>query len=121
MPKDEKPRQTFPTVPCKGCGRPIVWAKARRDDGTNYRVPLDPRPAVYAVTNDETLGAFAILARKLMAEVEAGAPPGPGVTYMTSHFNMCPNAGQFSAGTRRTTIQGEGDAPRQEGEPAGGR
>lgn len=33
------------TVPCKYCGRPIIWGTSR--DGKN--IPLDPRAPVFAV------------------------------------------------------------------------
>ena len=75
------------TTPCKGpnCGRPVVWATVRRDDGTPGKVPLDPRAPVYEVT-----GAGAARAGSYVAERR-------GTAYV-SHFATCPDAGRFSRG-----------------------
>lgn len=37
----------LPTKICKGCRKPLVWAKTP----AGSRVALDPRPAVYLVIN----------------------------------------------------------------------
>lgn len=64
------------TTPCKGCSKPIVFAVL--SDGK--RVPLDPRPPVYDVTEypDGTYAAT----RSLES--------------MVSHFATCPKANDFS-------------------------
>ena len=73
----------FRTTPCRGCGRPIVWAV----DPTGQRIPLDPRPPVYHVNLED--------------------PANPGSarcsrssTGMVSHFATCPEAGRFSGSSR---------------------
>lgn len=95
----------MPTVPCAGCGKPIVWAKCRRDDGTAYRVPLDPAPAVFMVSHDDGVGVLGQNANKVAQRAENALPPEAHpchVEYMVSHFVTCPKASQFSGSTRRT-------------------
>lgn len=67
----------WPTTPCKGCGRPIVWA---RNTQTEKRVPLDPKPVCYVVQ-----------------EFDGELICGP-VTAMVTHFATCPKASDFSKG-----------------------
>ena len=67
----------FNTVPCKGCGKPIVWAKDEK--GSN--IPCDPRPAVYEVSfNGANEPYFA-----------KRAPES-----MVTHFATCPEVAYFS-------------------------
>lgn len=69
------------TTPCKGCKREIVFGLT--EDGK--RIPLDPRPPVYAV----------------IGQNEAGVPlVRRHVGAMVSHFATCPNANDFS-GSRK--------------------
>lgn len=72
------------TVPCKGCGRPIVWA---RMDGKP--IPLDPRPAVYAVVGDG--GEGTTCERDRPGENVMGQP----LAHMVGHHATCPNVGDF--------------------------
>ena len=71
---------TNPTSLCRGCGKPIVWAK----DPTGKAIPLDPRPPVYLVTSEDD---------------EARCVRQPNS--MVSHFATCPAANQFSGSSRR--------------------
>lgn len=68
---------------CKGCGKEIIWGTTI--DGK--KIPLDPRPPVYAydADNEEC--------------VRLGhAPDGSGP--MVSHFATCPKANDFSGSKR---------------------
>lgn len=69
------------TSPCRGCGKPIVWA----DDGHGGKLPLDPRPPVYAVAYDAAGNAQATR----------------HVTAMVTHFATCPKANDFSASRKK--------------------
>ena len=76
------------TTPCKGCGKPMVWAYiVKEGTRTGKRVPLDPRPIVYRL-----LGGFD------SPEYEAQALPH--VEGMVTHFATCPNANEFSGSKR---------------------
>lgn len=78
-------------VPCKGCGRPIVFAR----NGEGKMIPLDPTPPVYAV-----------------AEIAEGTVQCTRLqTAMVSHFATCTNPGKFSGRSRRR------DDARQETQP----
>lgn len=66
--------------PCKGCGKPIVWATSR--DGK--KIPLDPKSVVYRVTAVED-----IVWCDRVTDV------------MVSHFATCKNANRFSGGAVR--------------------
>lgn len=70
------------TVPCKGCGRPIIWAQ---NPDTGKRVPLDAKAVVYDLTHHEGDGD-AVVQRTMNAYV--------------SHFNTCPKANSFSGGKK---------------------
>jgi len=72
---------------CKGCGRPIVWGL---NITTGKRVPLDPSPLVYEVFHGKDDATECVRAE-----------PEEGVTLMTSHFNTCPKANDFSKGGSR--------------------
>ena len=63
-------------VPCRGCGRPIVFGTLPN----GKRVPLDPSAPVYAVSEDGTCDRV------------------QGV--MVSHFSTCSKANDFSASKR---------------------
>jgi len=87
------------TVPCKGCGKPIMFA--RTSDGKT--IPLDPRPPVYLVTEN--------------ADGATCDRIGPGqslfghpMATMVSHFATCPKASQFS-GSKRGGKEGVGQQP----------
>jgi len=81
------------TVPCKGCGKPIVWATlAEGDEITSKRVPLDPRPPVY-VLQDGVPGEGALCRRVGKA--------GTAIELLVSHFATCPKANDFSGGGRK--------------------
>ena len=81
------------TVPCKGCGAPMVWVTT--PDGR--RVPLDPRPSIYRV---------APIAGSMVAYLVTGKEdplPNDGGKYMVSHFATCPAAARLGGRTRRKT------------------
>lgn len=63
---------------CRGCHREIVWGTT--EDGK--KIPLDPRPAVYATIREEASGDLLIRQTK---------------TAMVSHFVTCPKRDQFSS------------------------
>lgn len=74
------------TVPCKGCGKPIVWAKL--PDGT--KVPLDPAPPTYQFcdapgTDPDGANAFRVNGKDYTRN-----------PVFVSHFATCPKAAQFS-------------------------
>ena len=71
----EKSRRICATVPCKGCGKPIMWGVTK--DGK--RIPLDPRPPVYRMWTE----ADEILRVEL------------DYTHAVSHFSTCAKASQF--------------------------
>ncbi len=74
----------FKTSPCRGCGKPIVWAH-KPEGGV---IPLDPRPPVYKLIHsydEQTKQTTLRCERKLQS--------------MVSHFATCPKANDFS---RRT-------------------
>lgn len=68
---------------CKGCGKPIVWAKTKA--GKN--VPLDPRAPVYELKKD--------FAGERYADLTDDA-------FFVSHFSTCSQANQFSSSNRRS-------------------
>jgi hypothetical protein len=86
------------TVPCKGCGRPIVWAK----DEKGTRHPLDPRAPVYHFNGGDLEGEF-----------EVHRLPSAWV----SHFATCPKASEFGKGKKRApdTAALHADADREMG------
>jgi hypothetical protein len=86
MPK--QPNDPFPRTPCKGCGKPIVWAT----DIDGKRHPLDPTPPVYLVQMD---GGNPVATRQPAAFV--------------SHFATCPQRDRFSA-SKPKTVATEVDA-----------
>ena len=61
---------------CKGCGATIIWGLS--EDGK--KIPLDPKPAVYRITNPEAWTT--LVERDKLA--------------MVSHFITCPKRDQFS-------------------------
>ena len=66
------------TTPCRGCGKPIVFASL--SDGK--LVPLDPRPPVYSVVE--------------YGEDETPVRVTRDLKAMVSHFVTCPKANEFS-------------------------
>ena len=75
------------TAECKGCGKTIVWAKTT----IGKYVPLDPKAIVYVITSrDHKQGKEEVTVERATTE------------YMTSHFNTCPNADDFSASKKKT-------------------
>lgn len=73
------------TVPCKLCGRPIVWAV----DEKGTRHPLDPGAPVYqAVEHDK--------GQIVCERVKAGANVmGMELATMVTHFSTCPKVGDL--------------------------
>lgn len=66
----------FDTTPCKGCGKPIVWAKHTL---TGKMIPLDAKAHVYAVSSEN---GHAICTANMYS--------------MVSHFATCAFANDFS-------------------------
>lgn len=85
------------TTPCKGCGKPIVFARITKQDGTEGTVPLDPRPPVYDIDIDAEGNYFCV--RTLRRFAEPGQEPVQGS--MVSHFATCPKANGFSRGKQK--------------------
>lgn len=97
---------------CKGCGKPIVWGKL--PDGG--RIPLDPRPPVYVVSNEgrafrQCEQRVVMLCACAVRFDEGGDQHVGGVQiqgrWMVSHFATCPKADQFS-GSRKSPTPSEG-------------
>ena len=70
------------STPCRGCGRPIVFA-INKDTGKP--IPLDPKPPVYGVV-EEADGE--IVCKRLELA-------------MVSHFATCSKANEFSGKNRK--------------------
>jgi len=70
------------TVPCKGCGRSILWAT----DEKGTRHPLDARAPCYSFNGGDLDGEFKV-------HRSEGT--------WCSHFATCSKAGQFSRGKRK--------------------
>lgn len=89
---------------CKGCGREIVWARVMVRNAETGKLepgaacPMDPRPPVYRVTQDERGAVVAFRANG--AESERTLPQD-NATYLVSHFATCQRAGDFSSSRRR--------------------
>jgi len=69
-------------TPCRGCGRPIVFAI---NHDTGMVIPLDPKPPVYGVL-EEADGE--IVCKRLERA-------------MVSHFATCSKANDFSGRNRK--------------------
>lgn len=81
------------TTPCKGCGKPIVWAV----DENGKRIPCDPKPPVYVVAADVR-----------------GAHCKRFPDAMVSHFATCTHASEFSKSSKgKRTVADEVDAGMQ--------
>lgn len=78
------------TSPCKGCGRPILWAT----DAEGKAIPLDPRAPIYFVQELEDGRCVATLQKKEAEDV-------PVMRSMVSHFSTCSKAAQFSRGGKQ--------------------
>lgn len=74
------------TVPCKGCGAPLVWAV---NPATGKRVPLDARSVVYQLVEQLQVGAE--------PKLEAIRKPN----HFVSHFQTCPKAAEFSRSKKK--------------------
>jgi hypothetical protein len=70
------------TVPCKGCGKPIIFLKTK----AGKTMPLDARAAVYEVKKDFSGQPYADL-------VSEG--------FHVSHFLTCTKANDFSSSNRK--------------------
>ena len=95
---------------CRGCGRPIVWG-VTADGG---RIPLDPRPPVYIVTDWRQEGEVIdvrVARSGTMKTIAAGSAIAPaagpikvegcaGIVALVSHFATCPKASEFSGGRK---------------------
>lgn len=77
------------TTPCRGCARPIVFA--RTADGKT--IPLDPRPPIYLVTQVD--GEASAVRDTLITTTD-----GAETSHMVTHFATCPKAAEFSRGKR---------------------
>lgn len=66
------------TTPCKGCGKPIVFA----DTMDKKTIPIDPRPPVYRAVTMSDDGTPLIVERAML--------------HYVSHFATCPKASEFS-------------------------
>lgn len=82
----------LPTTPCRGCGKPIVFADIKRADGAPGKVPLDPKGVCYVPR-----GMFGTIT----AERVEGA--------MVSHFATCRDASKFSSKPGQPSAQDEID------------
>ena len=72
---------------CNGCGARIVWGVTEN----GKRIPLDPRPAVYILTDH--------VMNTPLRNTEPIARIGDA---MVSHFITCPHASDFSKGRKKT-------------------
>jgi hypothetical protein len=77
----------FKTSPCQGCGKPIVWAA----DPKGHAIPLDPKPALYVVTEGMP---DATVCQRL--DPNSMLVAGDVATVMVTHFATCPKASEFS-------------------------
>lgn len=82
----DNPRPNVKLRSCKGCGRPILWAKSAE---TGKMVPLDPTAPIYMLSpgNVEITVCTRI----------------PRDVYAVSHLATCPAANQYSGKSRSTT------------------
>ena len=82
------------TQPCRGCGKPILWAALAdvdgklvvNENGSPKCIPLDPRAPVYHVRFFDDGRSS-----------EADRAPDTFV----SHFATCPAANQFSGSSKK--------------------
>jgi hypothetical protein len=75
----------WPTTPCKGCGKPVIWATT-----ANLRpMPVDPEPAAE--------GNVVLMRLGLGVRAEVITNPGRlfGRRTYVSHFVTCPKAAEF--------------------------
>lgn len=70
------------TVPCKLCGRPILWATD--DKGTRH--PLDPKAPCYSFNGGDLDGDFKVHRSE--------------GTFVT-HFATCPKVGDLKRGEKK--------------------
>lgn len=75
---------------CRGCGRPIRWA--RTESGSRMPLDLDP-------TRDGTIVVIDDSAR-VLSPIEAAIVKGATGVLFVSHFATCPDAGAFRKKTR---------------------
>ena len=76
--------EPIPTTPCRLCTRPIVWGET--EDGK--KIPLDPRPAIYRVSDERMHGGARILVERVKQAPDATYR---GPLYMIGHHATCPN------------------------------
>lgn len=74
---------------CKGCGKPIVYAK---NFETGHTIPLDPNPPVYYVEYSDG------------DEHDAPVIATRAKEYMVSHFATCPKANDFSGKNKNENL-----------------
>jgi len=72
--------ETMPTIACRSCGEPIVWAVTEN----NKRIPLD--------TSAVRGGNVVLEANGALARV---VKPNPAVMRYRSHFVSCPQASSW--------------------------
>ncbi len=77
-------RINWPTTPCKGCGKPIIFARLEGDGGKVVTIPLDAAAIIYDV--DYSQGR--VVARRRDNS-------------FLSHFVTCPAREQFSGKNRK--------------------
>lgn len=89
------------TVPCKGCGKPIVWAQVTRGDGSTVRMPLDAKAPTYYLSGK--LGDGTVMASRADGQGRDAAgtltSERAPIAYV-SHFATCSKANDFSGGKR---------------------
>lgn len=87
------------TTPCKGCGKPMVYATITKTDGTEGVIPLDPCAPVYDLHADVAGDYFAHRTLRRFKDSSVAGEPVQGS--IVSHFATCPKAGDFSASKKK--------------------
>jgi hypothetical protein len=81
-------KHPLPTTPCKGCGKPIVFAIM---PGGGL-IPLDTRAPVYWAARDLDGNVIALRVEPHLLD-QPGSPEGNA---FVSHFSTCAKAAMFS-------------------------